>query len=94
VICPVGERQWEDINWNEQGHRSCVNMELETFCCLLYPDMVFVRGRRVATRSWIHCMFRQYADQGSFLDVVVKMFWLNLVDNFQILIIFYFNMRI
>jgi hypothetical protein len=40
VIHPVGERQWEDVNWNNQGHRSCVNMKLGTFCRLVYPDIV------------------------------------------------------
>jgi hypothetical protein len=25
VIRPVGEHQWEDINWNDEGHRSCIN---------------------------------------------------------------------
>jgi hypothetical protein len=44
VIHPVGERQWEDINWNGQGHRSCVNMELGTFCQLLYLGMVPTSG--------------------------------------------------
>jgi hypothetical protein len=44
VIHPIGERQWEDINWNGQGHRSCVNMELGTFCQLLYLGVVPVCG--------------------------------------------------
>jgi hypothetical protein len=39
VICPVDEHQWEDINWNGLGHRTCVNTELGTFCRLLYPDV-------------------------------------------------------
>jgi hypothetical protein len=39
VICLVGERQWDDINWNGQGHHTCVNTELGTFSRLLYPDM-------------------------------------------------------
>jgi hypothetical protein len=32
MISPVGEHQWEDINWNGEGHRTCINMELGTFC--------------------------------------------------------------
>jgi hypothetical protein len=35
VIHPVGERQGEDVNWNNQGHHTCVNTELGTFCWLL-----------------------------------------------------------
>jgi hypothetical protein len=34
-------------------------------------------------------MLRQYANQGSFQDVVVKMFSVNSVYNFQILIVFF-----
>jgi hypothetical protein len=45
TIHPIGERQWEDVNWNGQGHHTCVNMELGTFCRLLYPNMVPVAGR-------------------------------------------------
>jgi hypothetical protein len=50
VIRPVGEHQWEDVNWNGQGHRTCVNTELGTFCRLLYPGMVTVGGRRDVAR--------------------------------------------
>jgi hypothetical protein len=39
VIHLVGEHLWEDVNWNGQGHRSCANTELRTFCRLLYPGM-------------------------------------------------------
>jgi hypothetical protein len=87
VIHGVGERQWDNVNWNGQGHRTYVNTELETFCRLLYLGMVPVGGRRVAARSWTHLALRQYIDQGSFQDVVVKMFWVSLVDKFQILIV-------
>jgi hypothetical protein len=62
VICPVGELQWEDVNWNGQGHRSCVNMELWTFCWLLCPDIVVVGGQREAVCSWTHWELRQYTD--------------------------------
>jgi hypothetical protein len=44
VIHPVGERQWEDVNWNDVGHRTCINPELGIFCRLLYPGMVTVGG--------------------------------------------------
>jgi hypothetical protein len=44
VIHPVGKRQWEDINWNGEGHHSCIIMELGTYCLLLYPGMVTVGG--------------------------------------------------
>jgi hypothetical protein len=54
VIRPVGEHQREDVNWNGQGHRTCVNTELGTFCRLLYPGMVPVGGRREVARSWTH----------------------------------------
>jgi hypothetical protein len=83
VIHPIGEHQWEDVNRNGQGHRTCVNTELETFCRLLYPGMVPVGGRREVACSWTHWMLRQYAaDQGSFQDDVAKMFWVTLVDKF------------
>jgi hypothetical protein len=45
VIHPIGECQWEDLNWNGEGHRTCINTELGTFCRLLYPSMVTVGGR-------------------------------------------------
>jgi hypothetical protein len=37
VIRPVGERQWEDVNWDGEGHRTCINTKLGTFagCCTL-----------------------------------------------------------
>jgi hypothetical protein len=44
MIRLVGERQWEDVNWNHQGHCTYVNMELRTFCWMLYPGMVPVGG--------------------------------------------------
>jgi hypothetical protein len=51
VIHPVDERKWEDANWDCQGHRTCINMEVGTFCRLLYLGMVTVGGRREATHS-------------------------------------------
>jgi hypothetical protein len=58
VIRPVGEHQWEDVNWNDQGHHNCVNIELGTFCRLLYPGMVPVHRQREVVRSWTHCTLR------------------------------------
>jgi hypothetical protein len=43
VIRPVGE-SWEDVNWDGEGHRTYVNLELGTLCHLLYPGMVIVAG--------------------------------------------------
>jgi hypothetical protein len=94
MIHLVGERRWEDVNWNDQGHRTCFNIELGTFCRLLYPGMVHVGSRGEVAHLWTHKALRQYADQGSFQDVMVKIFWVSLVDKFQILIIFYFDMQI
>jgi hypothetical protein len=45
VIHPVGERQWKGHQLEWQGHHTCVNPELGTFCRLLYIDMVPVGGR-------------------------------------------------
>jgi outer membrane protein assembly factor BamA len=45
VIHPISEHQWEDVNWNGEGHRSYINMELGTYCQLMYPGMVTVHGR-------------------------------------------------
>jgi hypothetical protein len=47
---PMGE-SWEDVNWDGVGHRTYVNEELGTLCCLLYPGMVTAGNRRVATQS-------------------------------------------
>jgi hypothetical protein len=94
VICPVGDRSWEDVNWNGEGHRTCINMDLGTFCRLLYPGMVNVKGQRQVARSWDHWALKNYVDQGTCQDGVTHMFWVSLVDNFQILIAFYFDMQI
>jgi hypothetical protein len=48
------------------------------FCHLLYSGMVTVGGQRVAARSWTYWAFKPYADQGTFQNVVVKMFWVSL----------------
>jgi hypothetical protein len=45
VIHPVGNHSWEDINWDGEGHRTCINTELGTFCRLLFPGMVNVKGQ-------------------------------------------------
>jgi hypothetical protein len=92
MIHLVGERQWEDVNWNDEGHRSCINTELGTYCWLLYPDMVTVGSRRHVARSWTHWALKLYADQGSYQDGVAHMFQVSLVDNFQILTDLYFDM--
>jgi hypothetical protein len=42
MIHSVGERQWEEVNWNGDRQRTCINMELVTYCRLLYPNMVTV----------------------------------------------------
>jgi hypothetical protein len=42
--------------------------------------MVTVGSRRVAASSWTHWGLRQYVNQGSFQDVVAKMFWVSLVE--------------
>jgi hypothetical protein len=52
VIHPVGKCQWEDVNWNDDGHHTCINMELRTYCRLLYPGMVTVGGQRQVAR-WL-----------------------------------------
>jgi hypothetical protein len=91
VIHPVGERQWEDINWNGKRHRTCINTELGTFYRLLHPDMVTVGGQRQAARSWTHWALISYADHGSYQDGVAYMFWVSLIDSFLILIALYFD---
>jgi hypothetical protein len=45
VIHLVGEHQWEDVSWNDEGHNSCINTELGIYCWLLYPGMVTMGGR-------------------------------------------------
>jgi hypothetical protein len=42
VIRLVCERHWEDVNWNDEEHRICINTELGTYCRSLYPGMVTV----------------------------------------------------
>jgi hypothetical protein len=56
--------------------------------------MVTVRGRLHVARMWDHWVLKTYADQGTCQDGVVHMFWVSLVDNFQILIALYFDMRL
>jgi hypothetical protein len=92
MIRPVGERQWEDVNWDDEGHRTCINAELGTFYRLLYPDMVTVGSRQQAEHTWNHWMLKPYANLGTYQDGVAHMFWVSLVDNFQILITLYFDM--
>jgi hypothetical protein len=82
VIHPVGKRQWEDVSWNSQGHRICVNIELGTFCWLLYPKMVPMADQREAACSWTHWALKQYVDQSSYQDAVANMFCISLIDNF------------
>jgi hypothetical protein len=51
-------------------------------------------------RSMRRCMLvdplgaQVVSNQSSFHDAMEKMFWVTLVDNFQILIIFYFDIQI
>jgi hypothetical protein len=94
VIHPVGDRLWEDINWDGEGHHTYINAELGTFCRLLYPDMVTVGGQLHAAHTWDHWALKTYANQGTCQDGIAHMFWVSLVDNFQILIAFYFDLRI
>jgi hypothetical protein len=56
--------------------------------------MVTVGGRREVVPLWTHYVLKQYADQGSWQAGMVNMFWVSLVDNFQILISLYFYMQI
>jgi hypothetical protein len=77
----VGESR-DDVNWDDIGHRTCINQELGTFCRLLYPGMVTVVGRQVAAQSLTHWEVKLYADQGTFQDRVAKMFWLSLLGIF------------
>jgi hypothetical protein len=74
MIHPVGDYSWEDVNWNGEGHRTYINVELEAFCRLLYPDMVTVGGQLQAARTWDHWALKMYADQGSCQDDVAHMF--------------------
>jgi hypothetical protein len=45
VIHLVHKRQWEDVNWDGEQHRTCINTELGTFCRLLYTSMVTAGGQ-------------------------------------------------
>jgi hypothetical protein len=74
VIRLVGQ-SWEDVNWDDEGHRTCVNQELGTFCHLLYTGVVIVAGQQIVAWSCTHWALKPYADQGSFQDAVAKMFW-------------------
>jgi hypothetical protein len=94
VIHPVGNHQWEDINWDDEARTTCINMKLGTFCRLLYPDMVTVCGQLQAAHTWGHRALKIYVDQGTCQDGVAHMFWVSLVDNIQILIALYHDMQI
>jgi hypothetical protein len=45
--------------------------------------MVTVAGRQVGARSWTHWALKPYADQDTFDDGVVKMFWVSLLAIFS-----------
>jgi hypothetical protein len=49
--------------------------------------MVTVADRWIAEWSWIHWALKHYADQGSFQDAVVKMFWVSLLKFYLFLIL-------
>jgi hypothetical protein len=44
--------------------------------------MLTVAGRWIAARSWTHLLHKPYADQGTFQDAVVRMFWVSLLCIF------------
>jgi hypothetical protein len=69
-------------------------MELGTFCRLLYPGKVTVGSQQHAAHTLDQWTLKPYTDQGTCQDGMVYMFWVTLEDNFQILIAFYFYMRI
>jgi hypothetical protein len=66
VVHPVGERQWEDISWNGQGHCMCVNMVLGPFVDFCTPAWFTWAAKEKLHALWTHWVLRQYADQGSF----------------------------
>jgi hypothetical protein len=37
--------KFDKTYWNDEGHRTCINTELWTFCQLLYPGMVTMGGQ-------------------------------------------------
>jgi hypothetical protein len=78
----VGE-SWDDVNWDGEGHQTCINQELGTFCHILYPCMVTVVGRRIAARSCTHWVLKPSVDQGTFQDTVARMFWVSLLAVFS-----------
>jgi hypothetical protein len=45
VIRPVGTRQWDNVSWDDWGHRNLVNTEMGSIYHFMYPGMVSVRGR-------------------------------------------------
>jgi hypothetical protein len=66
----------------------CVNMVLGPFVDFCTPAWFTWAAEEKLHALWMHWVLRQYADQGSFEDVVAKIFWISLVDKFQILIVF------
>jgi hypothetical protein len=42
----VGDHGWEDVNWNGEGHRTVVNIELGTMCWYLYQGLSFCTAMR------------------------------------------------
>jgi hypothetical protein len=63
--------------------REDVNQELGTFCHLLYLGMITVGSRLVVAWSWTHWVLKLYIDQGTFQDVVAKMFGVSLLATFS-----------
>jgi hypothetical protein len=44
VIRPMGDC-WEDVNWEGEGHRTCVIQELGTLCRLLYLGIFTIASK-------------------------------------------------
>jgi hypothetical protein len=89
-----------DVNWNSEGHRTCINMELGTFLPVAVPWHGY-RGWPMTSCALVVPLGIDVVHQPGLLSgwcgtyVLGKhMFWVCLVVNFQIFIALYFDMRI
>jgi hypothetical protein len=67
-------KSWEDVDSDGVGHRTYIKQELDIFCRLLYLGVVTADDRWVAARSCNHWGLKSYVNQGTFQDMVAKMF--------------------
>jgi hypothetical protein len=73
VIMLVGTKIWKDVNWDGQGRRGVINMDLDSICCYMYLGIVSVGGLMCAAHSWDDWGRKTYANQEVLGELI---FWM------------------